>query len=410
MGKKKDRLILELSDYADISIEEGSKVTDYLNENYVLEKKKEKKSKRFINKIKELYHKDTVDYYLNNEKKGRYGFVDVAKAIAMIFIFIGHYLTSNIGPFAYSFHLFLFFMASGFFALHMQKDNFFDLIKKLFLRLVIPLFIWSIIAFIVVNLANNNIITKNTIFDFLLNPSDIRPNYWFMPALFSITIIYWLLAKIVKKPWLIVLITFILFLFLGQTKYIFNHNLEILENVPLARWIDPKNFLTYGFWYALGAAAFPLIIKFIENLNSESLKKRLPVKILSYFCIAVSIVLLLHKSNFNIIPKNRYIVSNFIILKGLIIITAVLFFSNILSNSKVLNKIGKHTMIYVGIEFIIRDLIGVTVMQSLNLGVINLYNHIGVVMYSLLNVYLVYKLIDPIDNYFPILNGKLKKG
>jgi hypothetical protein len=48
-------------------------------------------------------------------------------------------------------------------------------------------------------------------------------------------------------------------------------------------------------------------------------------------------------------------------------------------------------------------------MQSLNLGIYNFVNPVSIVMYSLITIFFIYKLIDPINNYFPILNGKLRK-
>ena len=407
MSKKKDRLALELSDYADITIEEGSKVTDYLKENYVIKEKKQKKSKRFINKIKELYYKDTVEYYLNNEKKGRFDYIDAAKAIAMIFIFIGHWLNDNLAPFAYSFHLFLFFMVSGFFALHMQKDNIFVVLKKLLFRLTIPLLLWATIAIVLRDL-DGRLILKD-IYNLFIKTGEVNPNYWFIPGLFATTLYYWILAKIIKKPWVIVVITFLLNICLGGTSFLNLPHFDFFDKIPLGSWINITAFFTYGFWYALGAAVFPLVGKYVDCLNSDSKKKRYPVKLISYGAVACSIVLLLHKSTFGIFSKSKFIFSNFVIARALVIILAVLFFSNALSKSKVLTKIGTHTLIFVGMEFIIHDFLAVIIMQSFNLGIYNFVNSISLIMYNLITIFFVYKLINPIDNYFPILNGKMKK-
>ena len=111
-----DKLIIEMSDYANISVKESTKINEYLEQNYILKKRKKR------NLIKKLWKKDNIDNYLKNMKwEQRYDFIDVAKAIAIIFIFIGHWASPNLRVFAYSFHFFLFFMISGFFALRMQK-------------------------------------------------------------------------------------------------------------------------------------------------------------------------------------------------------------------------------------------------------------------------------------------------
>ena len=57
---------------------------------------------------------------LNDERKK---WVDVAKAIAMIFVYLGHWITTHLGGLAYGFHLQLFFLVAGFFASRMIKKN-----------------------------------------------------------------------------------------------------------------------------------------------------------------------------------------------------------------------------------------------------------------------------------------------
>ena len=118
----KEKFILELSDYADLSVKQKAKIDDFLTDHYII---KEKKKGKFLSIIKDLWKKDSVDYYLEHEKKGRFDFIDVSKAIAMIFIYIGHWSSVNLSSFAYSFHLFLFFMVSGFFAKKKKKESFF---------------------------------------------------------------------------------------------------------------------------------------------------------------------------------------------------------------------------------------------------------------------------------------------
>ena len=299
-------------------------------------------------------------------------------------------------------------MASGFFALHMQKDSLLVVLKKLLFRLVIPLLIWASIS-IVLRKLDGNLVLED-IYTLFHKTGEVNANYWFIPGLFATTLYYWIFAKIIKKPWIIVIITFLLNICLGETSFLGLPRIDfIFDKIPFSSWINFNAFFTYGFWYALGAAIFPLILKYNDCLNSNSKKKRYPLKIISYGAVICSVVLLLHQSNFSIFSNNRFIYSNFVIARGLVIIMAVLFFSNILSNSKVLTKIGTHTLIFVGMEFIIHDFIAVTLMQSFNLGIYNFVNPISLILYNLMTIFLVYKLIDIIDNYFPILNGKMKK-
>ena len=404
MGRvEKEKLVQELSDCADLSVKQENKINEFFSNNYIINEKKRK----VIPFIKELWKKDNVNYYLEHEKKGHFDFIDVSKAIAMIFIYMGHWISLNITSFAYSFHLFLFFMVSGFFALHMQRDSFFGVIKKLFKRLFIPILLWACIAFVITHL--DGMLDLRTVPDILFYTGAVMPNYWFIPSLFSTALIYWILAKSLKKPWLIVLITFVLNICFGETGFVRVLSLDIFMKIPFGAWFNISAFLTYGFWYALGVAVFPLLLKFIYSLDSTVKKHRYLSRTFAYFCIFVSATFLLHKSFFKIFGINSAVYAIFVIARGLVIIISMFVISYLLQESKYLNKIGKHTLVFVGMEFIIHDFISITLMQSLNLGFFNFINPVSVITYNLVIVWMVSKVADICDRYFPILNGKQKK-
>lgn len=375
--------------------------------------KKKKKKKNICEcikwKVKDFRKKDTVEYYNKKEKKERYDWIDVAKAIAMIFIFLGHWQSTRIGNFAYSFHLQLFFMASGFFALHMQKDTFMEMLKKLFKRIILPLFCWAVISYVIINLDSYDAI-KN-LPDLFLKTGEVQPNYWFLPALLVCAIVYWILAKLIKRPWIIVIITYLLNIFLGKDAFIsipidFHY---YFEKFPLYYWFELDRFFTWGFWYSLGAASLPILTKFIKSIDSNNKKERIISNAIGYVSIALTIFIFLHNSNFNCINKVRFLKTNFIIVKAIIIIISVYYFSYFLKDSKYLNKIGKNTMIFIGIEFILHNYIALTVTVSLNLGVYNFVNSLSLITYTFLMFLIIIPLIDIINQYFPILNGKERK-
>ena len=186
-------------------------------------------------------------------------------------------------------------------------------------------------------------------------------------------------CKNYKKTWIIVIITFVLNVFFGEAGLYSNFHFDFIKNILIiGSWIDFSGFLTYGFWFSLGAASLPLIINYIEE------------------------------TNFQIFLSHKLVYKLFTIARALVIILAVFFLSDRMSKSKVLCKIGKNTLIYVGIDFIIHDCIAVTLLPSLNLGIFNFCNELSIIMYNLLTVFLVYMIINPINNYFPILNGKVK--
>lgn len=372
-------------------------------------KKNKVKKTKMLDKIKELAKKDSVVYYNKKRYKKRLDWVDVSKAIAMIFIFLGHWQSQRIGDFAYSFHLQLFFMVSGFFALHMQKENFLGMLKKVFFRIALPLICWATISYVIINLDSVDAITGLP--DLFFKTGEIQPNYWFLPALIVCITIYWGLAKLIKKPWIIVLITYFLNILLGKDAFIslpFNIH-DFLEQSPLYYWYEIDRFFTWGFWYSLGAAVFPLLNSFINLIDSKTKKERVISRTIGYLSIAISIFIFLHNSNFNIINKIGFLRTNFIIIKAIIISFSVFFISYFLQESKYLNKIGKNTMIFIGIEFLLHDYISLTLTVSFNLGIYNFTNSLSLITYVFIMFLIILPLVDIINKYFPVLNGKTKK-
>lgn len=360
-------------------------------------------------RVLEFRKKDTVEYYNKSSKKGRYDWIDVAKAIAMIFIFLGHWKSERIGDFAYSFHLQLFFLVSGFFALHMQKDTFMQMIKKLLKRIIIPLFLWATISYIILNLDSPD--AMSGLIDLFLKTGEVQPNYWFLPALLVCSIVYWVLAKVIRRPWIIVLMCYFLNILLGKDAFIhlpFDIQ-SYFKMFPLYYWFELDRFFTWGFWYALGAASLPLFVQFIEGIDSTNKKYKYISNIIGWVSIALTIFIFLHHSHFNFINKVPFFKTNYIIVSAITIIIAVFYLSYFLKDSTYLNKIGKNTMIFIGIEFILHSYIAITLSQSFNLGIYNFVDSLSLITYTFLTIAIIMLFIDPINKFFPVLNGKERK-
>ena len=149
--------------------------------------------------------------------KKRINYIDIAKAIAIICIVLGHTVgySNHLQPFRnffYSFHVALFFMLSGF--LFSYKKDFKDFLKNKFIKIMIPYFVWSLLFIIPYMLFSNNIKSSlnisaiSNIKDLLINTlygngNDFRLKQnsalWFLPALFTMEILYYFILNIVNK-------------------------------------------------------------------------------------------------------------------------------------------------------------------------------------------------------------------
>ena len=149
--------------------------------------------------------------------KKRLNYIDIAKCIAIICIVLSHTVgySTHLQPFRnflYSFHVALFFMISGF--LFNTNKKTFEFIKNKFIRIMIPYFIWGILFLIpymlfssgIKNTLNINAISdiKELLFNtFYGNGNDfhLKQNsaLWFLPALFTMEVIYYFIIKLVNK-------------------------------------------------------------------------------------------------------------------------------------------------------------------------------------------------------------------
>lgn len=149
------------------------------------------------------------------KETARLPFIDIAKAFAIIFIVIGHSVAysehcSNIFKFLYSFHVALFFFLSGY--TFTTNKKFKELIKTKFSRIMIPYYFWSlafIIPYAILGKSVSDNLDKVSTFnikDTILNIFyasgegliQNRP-LWFLPALFTILCVYYLLIKLTSK-------------------------------------------------------------------------------------------------------------------------------------------------------------------------------------------------------------------
>ena len=340
------------------------------------------------------------------EKSTRIEWVDICKAIAIIFVFLGHWGTLHLRPFAFAFHLKLFFLISGFFAATAtDKYTFKDFITKKVKQIIIPMILWMWIGIIITNFDTET--NLSTILYQLKDIRNIYPNYWFFPAIFWISILYYIAKKFYKKNIRVLLFTYLLLLFFGKTPII-----EItLPNWFIFNYLNIKAIFAYAFWFALGANIFPFIKSFIEN-KDNSKKNQNTFHTLGLSATLISSFLFLKDiERINIVQNhiinNNILATHYYIITSIIIIISVIYFSTFLTNIEFLQKIGKNTMSLMGLEFITRTLITVYLSRLIGIELI-LDTTIQVIVMVIIQLTVDMWIIKYINQSFPILNGEWK--
>jgi len=145
----------------------------------------------------------------------RIEWLDSLKGLGILFVVLGHCFPPQQGltNYLYSFHIALFFFISGYFIPNEPyRERFTDFWQKRFKRLMLPYFIYGIFTYIVWLVIGRNFGVNKQ-----LNVEPLKPliglfygngfdNYlvfniaiWFLPALFSTLLLYYLLWKAVKN-------------------------------------------------------------------------------------------------------------------------------------------------------------------------------------------------------------------
>ena len=193
----------------------------------------------------------------NIDVNTRYEWVDIFRGIAMIFIFIGHWGGIHITTFAYNFHLEAFYLIAGFFVVGCSKKyKFKEYVKKKSLTIMVPLLIWSFIVLIFKSLDSK--FSIHMIIEWIKDPAGTAGNYWFLPSLFSFSIVYYILEKKFKNLWLVLLFFFILKIRLNSYSSIFNYYndfINLFSNISITKiflnYFNISSLPPFFMWYFL---------------------------------------------------------------------------------------------------------------------------------------------------------------
>ncbi len=165
----------------------------------------------------------------------RIHYLDIARAIAIFSIVLGHTIAYSthcyeIYRFIFAFSVPLFFVLSGM-TFRLKEETTWQFIKRKFLRIMIPYFVWAILFLVPYYLFGSNFsseLSQPNLLGVLYGSgadSALKQNtpLWFLPALFTTELLYYFLLKIFRHPKTpyfllpaVLLIGYITTIFLGQ--------------------------------------------------------------------------------------------------------------------------------------------------------------------------------------------------
>ena len=279
----------------------------------------------------------------------RIKWIDVAKAIGIFAIYVGHISTTEgvrCVPFVWTFHVALFFLISGCAeAISSKETGFGQFLVKKIKTLFIP---W--LTFALVSIAIHFLKTGYSGAELIKGVKQmalgcIRNNFvpsagaiWFLTCLFVIQILFFFIKKL-KNKWLI----------LGVAAVIHIVALLLFDvNAPKMPY-NLDTAMYYILYYATGYISFE-VVNLV--LNAKTLKGKILLVVSGVLSFGYCGIRILGKDIFGFLYSVPYLSKLISVISTLIIIYAVILLAKILENVELFQKIGQNTIYLCAGEYV----------------------------------------------------------
>lgn len=275
--------------------------------------------------------------------KKRLKYIDIAKAFAIFFIVFGHTIVHSKNSditlkFVCSFHVVLFFLLSGYtFSL---KNSFTEFFKKKFKRIMIPYFIWAVaylIPFFIFGMKTGDKLGTEQTFNMIFSIKNIlyangnnaalkqNSSLWFLPALFTMEIVYYFIIKHTNKSKKKESFMFLLLLIVG---FIFSNKCHIVFPWGI------NTVINLGIFFYLGYILKEY--KIFEEVNT---------RILLILSLIIGLFSCYYGNKIHISYIDFYY-GNYIymVLSGIFLSIFTICVSKLIMQSKILEYVGRNTM------------------------------------------------------------------
>lgn len=321
-------------------------------------------------------------------KNERLEYLDICKGFGIFAITLGHIYSDNFfRTWLCSFHLPLFFIITGILIRHTNSDTrkFSNIIISRFKRLIIPYFMFELVAILVWMIYNNElnlVALRWNIIDTILLYTKAGAT-WFLPALFISELVFIGLKKLIKNDRLIIILSLIVFII-----PFFIHK----ENHFMIVFV--RNFTAIGF-IAFGYYSY----KYLIDMDI-SMKYLLII-------LLVNIVLSIFNKTVDLysLKYNNVILYSICSISGSAL---VIFISKKIKVEKV-NKLfryyGVNSLIIMATQQVLLGSIikSITGIEAFNYGIIS--GIIALIIVMLIEI----PIIEVINRYLPFMLGNFKK-
>lgn len=321
----------------------------------------------------------------------RLNYLDFTKGFAMIFVVFGHALaiesTNYIMNWAYSFHMPIFFIISGYLLRYKEDNGKKYTIKSKCYSLLIPYLCFC---------------TANIIIEFVLSKFNINilfygiermitfygiSSLWFVSALFIGEIVFFILKKKIHNKKIVFFIALILFIF----PLIIGINHKVEGDIPkiiwaMARGCEAFLFIQIGYY----------LFNYINNIKLSSI-------FIITLLLIVSVPVYLNGFVNTFVCRYNNLALFFINCIGMSVLI-ILLFKNV-NECQLLSWVGKNSLIIMATHQATISIIW-AIMEKFNL---NYMGYLSGVLVTILIFIIEIPIVYVINNYCPFMLGKFKK-
>ena len=330
---------------------------------------------------------------------GRIAWVDVLKFLGIFAIYLGHFgnMAGQLYLFVFSYHVPLFFFASGFFFRPPNYKTFLPYVAKKFCSLIVPYYVFTLFE-IVVNFIRYNYasgLIRLQLHELLWGRRNHVGSTWFLTGIFTVIILSAILTVIFRNRYLVLSITFLLYVFYPKI-------LSALHIEPLSLFWNLDSAINYLVYFQLGFCLFPLLKKL------EWKRKVICLGNVTFLLCAIVSAFIAAVVYFK--GEKFLLFSNFLRIPGLLQTLLLILFNCICAKLLIgvpyLQDIGANTLILCGCEFSSKVILASLLAL---IGIVPKYSSpLTTVFYTAICLVFCYGIfVRFIRQYAPALSGRL---
>lgn len=335
--------------------------------------------------------------------KQRFKYLDILKFFGIFLIYSAHF-GSPMGylyNFAFEFEVPLFFFVAGCIETLNKEKNIWKNIKKRFINIMIPFYIFAIASIILKVLLTND--SLSTVLGYLINVAKgcerntfFAYSLWFLPGMFLTNVLFEFMKKL-RFPIIIFICS--LLMFLGRMSY--------FAPIFYAKPFSIQAVFQYQIYFVLG---YLLFNKINIVLSSEKPLHRIIKYVTGLYATAYTALLYFNHNIYKwdvtepswLVTALKWFIPVFTALTAIWFCFIVAY---MLKNVKLLADLGKNTLYNCGNEWMVKSIVGWTVKSLINLHITNAFLGLS---YSFGLLLLQHKFVIPFEEkYIKLVKDKL---